>query len=379
MKKLVYIFAALFALAGCHGYIDPEAGPQDDQDIPEEYTSPFTFSADNQAIEADGKDVATLSLKDAYGREMMNDQTININIQDEYGNYLERGTKSVRAIANGVRTYTAIYRGQKSNALSIMAQNRSKYEKYAKKVAIYKITGTGCMYCPSMTKALDAIDEDASAHSVVMAWHGGSTSWIDPFAITYEGFEYDCATVLQKIFAERTGKSMGYPSLVLDLNLAETQRSSSAISKAIWECRAQHPATCGLKMSSRYNQETGKVDIEVELASSTGGQYDVGFSLLLDGEYVADGKEPQGLYNHIVVANSGNFYTYFSDRIAEVGKDQTKKYTYSLSSSTVNISSKISKVTAVAYAIVKGDDGNARIDNIVSAPVGESVDYRLND
>lgn len=384
MKKLFYILAVFFAVSACQGYADPEdPSYKDDEgenvEIPDAYTAPFTLSVDKETIEADGSDQANFSLKDAYDREMLTDMNAlsSINFIDQYGNYLERRSVSVRAIENGYHTYTASYKGVKSNSVQVKAQNREQYEKYYKRVAIYKITGTGCVYCPSMTKALNALDEDAAAHSVQMAWHGG-TSWDDPFALYFPNSTYDCALVLQDIFSRRTGKTLGFPSLVLDLDDAVTQRSASVISGAIWNQRAEHPATCGLKMSSEYNGETSKVDIDVELTSSTGGSYDVGVALLLDGEYVADGKEEDGIYNHIVISNSGNYYTYFSDRIADVAKDASKSYTFSLGNEGMDLSSKASRISVVAYALVADEEGVARIDNIVSAPLGEDMDYLLN-
>lgn len=384
MKKLIYSLAVLCAAFGCQGTIDPEnsgqQGGEGNGDIPSQYTAPFTLTADKDVIEANGADYANFSLKDAYGREMLTDMDAlsNINIRDEHGNYLERRSVSVRAIENGVHTYTASYKGKESTPVQIKAQNRGLYEKYFKKVAVYKMTGTGCIYCPSMTRALSGLDEEATSHSVIMAWHGG-TDWNDPYTLTFKGYEYDCAVLLLRMFADRSNKSIGFPALVLDLNQVEVQRSSSVISSSIWEQRADYPATSGLKMSSEYNSADSCIDIDVELTTSTGGSYDVGVALLLDGEYYPEGKEEDGMYNHIVVANSGNYYTYFSDKITDLAKDQSKQYSFSLSSSIVDITSKLDKVTVVAYALVKGEDGYARIDNVTDAPVGESVDYILND
>lgn len=383
MKKLMYVFAALAMALGCQGNIDPDDAQQGDEgnmQIPSQYTAPFTLTADKEIIEANGADYANFSLKDAYGREMLTDMAAlsNINIRDQYGNYLERRSVSVRAIENGVHTYTASYKGKESSSVQIVAQNRSLYEKYFKKVAVYKMTGTGCVYCPSMTKALSGLDEEAAEHSVIMAWHGG-TDWHDPYTLTFQGFDYDCAVLLLRMFADRTNKSIGFPTLVLDLDQVEVQRSSSAVSSSIWSQRADHPATCGLKMSSKYNPASRSVDVDVELTTSASGSYDVGVSLLLDGEYYPEGKEEDGMYNHIVVANTGNYYTYFSDKIADLAKGQSKQYSFSLSSSIVDLSSRLDKVTVVAYALVKEEDGYARIDNVTDAPLGESVDYILND
>ena len=64
MKKLLYL-SALALIAACSGTVDPE----DEQVIiPDELTEPFTLSVDKSTVQADGKDVVTFSLKDAYGR-----------------------------------------------------------------------------------------------------------------------------------------------------------------------------------------------------------------------------------------------------------------------------------------------------------------------
>ena len=72
-------------VAACSGQIDPE-NELPIEEIPAEYTAPFTLSVDKTEVEADGKDVVTFSLKDKYDREMLSDkkalQSINI-VSDE--------------------------------------------------------------------------------------------------------------------------------------------------------------------------------------------------------------------------------------------------------------------------------------------------------
>lgn len=372
--------AAMLAAIACSGYVDPQIEePDEEVEIPEEYTEPFTLSVDKTAVEASGSDWVNFSLKDAYDRELLTDNKAlsNVNIFDQNGVYLERRSVKARFIEDGERIFTATYKGKKSNTVTVVAQNRAKYEKFHKNVAIYKMTGTGCPYCPSMTSAIGGLDEEAKAHSVNMNWHGGS-SWDDPYALFFSGSTYDCASMILSIFADRTDMTLGFPTVVLDLAEVVTQRSSSVLSSAIWNLRADYPATCGIKLSSEYNATTGMVDVAAELTSSAGGQYDLGICLLLDGEYFPNGTEENGQYNKIVIANTGNYYTYFSDRIATVAKDASKSYKFSLGNSSISIASKKDKISVVAYALVKGEGGVARIDNVVKAPLGKAIDYQLN-
>ena len=151
--------------ASCSGTVDPEN--QEPVDMPDEFTEPFTLSADKTTVEANGKDVVTFSLKDAYGREMLDDKNTlqGVNITSAEGVRVTRMEKTVSFIANGTYHFTAKYKGKASaNTVEVVAANRAAYEKYHKNVAIYKATATWCGPCAVMTKALNGLNEDAQAH-----------------------------------------------------------------------------------------------------------------------------------------------------------------------------------------------------------------------
>jgi hypothetical protein len=52
MKNFFYLAAAML-VAACSGQIDPE-NQQPVEEIPDEYTAPFTLSVDKTDVEADG-------------------------------------------------------------------------------------------------------------------------------------------------------------------------------------------------------------------------------------------------------------------------------------------------------------------------------------
>ncbi len=370
MKRVLLFASAVFAIFSCSGTVDPEQDGE--QDIPEEFTGPYTLSADKTEVEASGEDYVTFSLKDAYGREMLEDEKIlqSVNITSDQGQRVPRMETKTRFIANGIYTFTAKFKGQASeNTVKVVAKNRGQYEKFHKNVAIYKATALGCGPCAAMTRALEGLNEEAKDHSVELCWHygpqiGGISDW---YAISIPGFLYDCGVMVMSHFG-----GAGVPTVGLDLIEPVTEKSSAAFENAIWNLRADFPATCGIKISTDYNSAAGTIDINAELKSSAGGEYDLGMAVLLNDQIEPQGTNDGGKYTHIVRATTSNFLMY-SGAIRNVGKGETASYEQK-----VPWTGDTKDLSVVAFALVKHGDG-ARIDNIVEVKVGETKDYVYND
>ena len=365
MKKILYI-AAMLAFAACSGTVDPEDEIPQEQ-IPEEFTEPFTLSADKTEVEASGKDVVTFSLKDAYGREMLDDKNIlqGVNITSEEGVRVTRMEKTICFIANGTYHFSAKYKGRVcENTVEIVSRNRASYEKYHKNVGIYKATATWCGPCAVMTRALEGLNEEAKAHSVELCWHGQ-----DELAVTPGGWDYDYGSFVVSYFG-----GQGFPTVVMDLKEKTIENTSGALENVIWNLRAEYPATCGLKLTTEYDADAKVINASAELTSSTGGSYDMGMVLLLNNQIVQGGTNEGGRYSHIVRASTGNFFMYSSESLTKVEKDG--KMTFSQQIPVGNY--KLSDLSVVAFALVP-DGEAARMDNIVEVKAGESADYQLND
>lgn len=363
MKRLlIYMSAILFATA-CSGTIDDS---DNTGDIPEEYVEPFTLSADKTEVAASGSDYVTFSLKDAYGRDLMADKSAlqRINVVSDNGVRVPRMENSARFIANGTYNFTATYMGKEcGEPVEVVAKNRAQYEKYHKNVALYKATATWCGPCANMTKTLKNLNEDAKDHLVELCWH-----FQDAHSLTPAGSEYDCGEIIVDYF-----NGAGVPTVVLDLMEKVIESSTSAIENAIWNIRAEYPATCGIKVSTEYDEESGEISVVAFLKSSTGGRYDMGMALMLNDQIIPSGTNEGGQYSHIVKATTGNFYMY-SDSIMEVAKDSEIFHTWHLDPGTLDIDD----LSVAVFALVE-DGYAARIDNIVEVKVGESVDYVLNE
>ena len=363
MKKTLLYIAAMVLAASCAGTVDPE---DQNQEIPEEYTAPYTLSADVTEVEASGHDYVTFSLKDAYGRDLLTDKKAlqSVNIVSEEGQRITRMEAKTSFIANGTYHFNATFKGQKSeNTVEIVAKNRGKYEKYHKNVALYKATATWCGPCAYMTRAIAGLNQDTKDHIVELCWH-----YQDELAIPSPGTDYDCGTVVVSFFG-----GAGVPTVGLDLLTPISEKSSSTIESAVWNLRAEHPATCGIKLSSEVNSSTGMIDITAELTSSTGGDYDLGMALLLNNQVIPSGTNDDGKYSHIVLATTGNYLMY-STAIQSVAKDGTITFSQSVPAPSYNKND----LSVVAFALTKAENG-ARIDNIVEAKLGETKDYVYNE
>ena len=364
MKKLIFITAALAALSACHG--------TGGEYIPDEYVAPYTLEVDKPTIEASGSDWATFTLKDSYGRDILEDkialQRVNIYAVDASGVAVDRMQTRFRAISDASYTFEASYSGngkieKSANVVTLTAKNRSSYEKYHKNVAIYKATATWCGPCAVMTTALASLDEDAKAHSVELCWHGE-----DELALTLPGSLADCGGMVISYFG-----GAGYPTVVFDAHsMFRGERSGADLSAAIWRIRADYPATCGIKLDTEYDQATSSKRDDAELTSSNGGDYDLGFAVLLNNQIVPGGTNPGQKYEHIVCATTANYYTY-STSISPVGKNQSKSWSLNVPVGNLNVND----LSVVAFAFVRSSNG-ARIDNIVEVKAGESIDYLLN-
>ena len=242
MKKILYIAAAMFT-AACAGTADPD---NQQSGTPDAFTAPFTLSADKEVVEADGKELVTFSMKDAYGREMLDDKRTleGINIKSDKGVRVPRMSKTASFIANGEYEFHATFNGVKTvNTVQVVAHNRAKYEVFHKNVGLFKCTSVSCTACPDLGKTLHELTGDVADHSVVLAIHGDYNG-PDPFALGVGNM--DLGTYLLSYF-----KTRFWPTLIYDLDKAvEGAVPGSVIESDVMARRIDYPATCGIKVSS---------------------------------------------------------------------------------------------------------------------------------
>ena len=366
MKGLVkYLTLCLALLAiGCHGdvndlVVDNQQKPTPD-DTPETQTG-LVISVDKQTIEADGEDFCTFSLK-LDGQELMGDDNTLANVyivHEKSGSRLERYATTFSAVKNGDYSFVATYKGQQSdNSVHVKAVNREKIEPYGQKVMVYDLTGAWCPNCPTMTAGLANVDKMWHDNMVVLAVHNG-----DQWELKYKG--NDLATIMLSIFG-----GGGYPTCVYDLQYQNgTARSPKQIGTIIEDHLAAYPATCGVKIEST-TLVGNTLTIEAAMTSATGGEYELGYAVLLDNQYYGGGTAIDGMYSDIVVSFSNNFLEMTSAKINTVANiERTKSFTVTDLKYT-----DAQNMRVVVFALSKLN-GEVVVDNANVCNVGESADY----
>lgn len=373
MLKRCFIIAALLPAAiiySCSGNVDPEGNGGTDAS-----EGPYTVSVDKTELEADATSVVTFTLKDENGIDLTTADPSGVYFRIEYADggqeYLDRLQRTYSAFDNGTYVFRGVYKGVPSeNTVTVTAVNRSKYEKFHRNVAIYKMTGTWCPNCPSMTAGLNGMEDAVKEHTVILACHGNG-SGDDPYRVVVDpSKDADLGNLMLSTF-----DLLGFPSLVINLNTTLTLRTSSAIEEAVNDQRRNYPATCGIKVEAVCTD--GELSAKATLMSDKGGTYDLECALLLDNQFVATGEEPDGMYHHIVRSYSGDFCSYTSANAVEVAAGDEYEKTFRLSST--ELSSQPENCNIVVYALKRLDDGTTMVDNIVSCPVNGSVDYVYNE
>lgn len=367
MKRIIYILVALAAIS-CSG---SHEGPE----IPEAYTAPYTLSADVDEVEADGVSVVRFSLKDSYGREMLEDRMVraNITIASTDGILVDSKGREVSFIDNGEHVFKARYNARYSNEVTVTSVNRGAYESFYKNIGIFKCTSIDCSACPYFVQSYEEeVAEVYRNHGVLLAFHGDFQG-SDPLGVS------SSAGTLGNYIMASFGMS-SWPSAVFDLHLKMTGTSSSTIEKNINELRVTNPATCGIKVNS-ITFEGKTVNVNVSLKSSKGGEYDLACALVEDGVRYDGGYSYQnsGIYNEVVRCVTGNLLRYDTATLTSVAKDEeiTKTLTMNFSSN-LNESLLEGKYVAV-WAHRKMDNGESIMDNIVTCDYGSTTEYLLND
>ena len=363
-----YILLALATvLIGCHGTPNDLIIEENKNPEPEptpEVQEGLEISVDTNTIEADGSDFATFSLK-LNGVELTSSEEEMSKIyfiHEKSGSRLERYSTTFSTVKNGDYSFIATYRGQQSsNSVQVKAVNREKYEPYSQKILIYDITGAWCSACPSMTAGLENVDEMWKSNMIVLAVHGGG---VDPWLLK-DNEGKDLTYIMLSMFG-----SSGYPNCIYDLQyLNGNARTPSTIGKIIEKHLADYPATCGVKIASTSLVGT-TLTIEAAMTSATGGEYELGYAILLDNQYYDGGTAVDGKYSDIVIARSKNFLAMTEDRITTVADvERTKTFTI-----TNFKQSDVNNIRVVVYALTK-QNGKVYIDNANVCKLGSSADY----
>lgn len=348
-------------MTACAGTHDPE------QDAATGVTAPFTLSVDKAQIESDGKDAATFTITDANGNVLTDAAHIrNASFQivetGEWRTDIGSGDAPnvFTSISDGTYTIKAMYEGEFcENEVTVTSVNRSKYEMFHKNVLIYRFTATWCQYCPSMTEALAKINDFSEEHSIVMEFHGNDQ-------YTFDGIS---------AYANEKYNTVGFPYCEYSLVSGSGKKTVNDIQKNIKSVLVDYPAKTGIKASASVENGTLKVNASVK--ASAAGEYDLALAIVMDDckpSAPADGSPVyEDEYDDVIVGITGNYKAMSGDKF-NLGKGEEKSIVKEIS----NFNSDASRCDVILFTLVRTAEGKTIIDNAVSVPVGETVDYRYN-
>ena len=354
-----FAMVATFSMVGCE-----ESETEDDGAV-------YTITADRQTIEADGVDKVTFTVTDQNGVDITADKSMakKIFLFEETTGTTYKGERTFSSYRNGTFTFYAKVKGATTqNKVTITAQNRKLYEKYQHKVCVFQCTGTWCVNCPSMTKALHGLCEGIFGDNIILlAAHGSQRTTKDPYAVAW-GDNGDLGSEFLTRFS-----FPGYPYAVYDLAQGSGNRAEAQINPIIEKLLVETPATCGIKISKAEIDNEGNVKIEASIKSQNGGTYDLAYAVLVDNQPQKGGFEE--VYNDVIAAVSENFFELSETSKVTLKADEECTKTWELKVNPVEgVEFKTSDYKVVVFA------HNAEtkiIDNANICAANSSVDYLL--
>lgn len=359
LKKLILLAcAAMFS--ACSGNTDP------DDITPLGPTEPYTLSADKTSIESDGKDAVTFTITDANGLILTGEQYIaktSFYVEETkewYSGLVLSNPNVFNSITDGTFTISAMFEGSYcENTVTVSSKNRKDYEVFHKNVAIYRLTGTWCGYCPSMTEALKNVNNFTKEHSVIFQFHNA-----DEFAIPYSSSQ-DLAGALLSRFG--SGDS-GLPFCVYSLYEGSGDRKISDIQNFVKKQLYDNPAITGIKASADYTGN--KLTIQASVKASKAGKFDFGTAILKDKCIPRSSSSTESVYNDVVVSISGNYFAMSTDAFdLKANQEQTIIKTFDIEDLTN---------CRIALFTLTESGNKTLIDNVVVLKAGESIDYLYN-
>lgn len=381
MKRLLYLASIAF-LCSCSGAgtADPVTPPATGEEGGDALKEGYYIYVDKATIEADGKDIATFTVKDHEGNVVSTEDNIGtrkiwyVNVADD--TRLDAYSTGLTSIVDGEYEFAALYNNVKTlNTVKVKVQNRARYEVFHKNVAIFKITGTWCPNCPSMTTTLDALGEDADEHSIVLACH-----WNDgAYSVVYGETSLDLgASAALHVNPELD--VLGAPSNVYDLAVHSDVRTVSGVTKEIMQRRIDCPAATGISISSVV-MDGSDLKVTASVKASKAGDYDLTCAVLADNVNAGGQGSKDGLYHHMVIAiDQTNFMNMKNETRFSLKADEeyTREFVFPFGDN-VPGADMLENLSAVVLSLKKDASGKTIVDNSAHCAYGSAAGYVYNE
>lgn len=364
MKTLKYLSIAISALAmmavatmnsscsssGTGGDPDPDK---------------ISLTVDNQTIKNDGVEIATFTVKLNGTTDVTSNATIT--------NTTDNSTVSGAAFSStqvGTYKFKATYNGIESDEVTVEVKEESgpvePEKEFYRKVALFRVTSTGCTWCPTLDRSLEKIETvDLPDKTTHMAIHGLFQSPVDPFAYAYYS---DVRTKLGL-----SGTTL--PMCSIDMRTTMTTEGQYLL--YIQTFANDYKATTGFSVESSVGNN--KVNVTVKVKATKTGTYNLGLAIIEDGLKAAQidkGVTVSGyIHNNVLRGLINNNVLGVDLGEIQAGEEVTKEYSFDLNSVTIG---DIQNCRLMVYTS-EVKSGKRVINNSAYAAIEGETPYRYAD
>lgn len=367
MKKILNIFAAfaLFAgLAGCSGSDEPDPVVNDGK---------LTLNADKTSIAATGADKVTFQVM--LGNTDVTKSASIYLVERDGTTVREKQSSAVFGSRDaGSFVFEAQYThdGVKmtSERVEITVTPSDLKEVFYRKIFAQYFTSVGCHNCPNMYTALKNLDQAYKDRLVIGAFHTNYQSITDPMFL-----EITAKYMIEIVFQS------GLPGCFLDLrpdtncySVTPVQTTMEHIDRVLKD----YPATCGVKIDSKYDESKGQVRVTFTVKASLTNEYRI-LPFLVEDKIIA-GQDTSGTWDNNYEHNNAVRLSLSSqlvgDRLNTIEKDAeaTKSYTFNIQEGWNPENLRI-----VVCVLDTTDGVNFCGNNSATCGINESIDYAYNE
>lgn len=361
MKKFfntIAILSCFVLLAGCSG---------SNGETPEE-GGKLSLHADKTSIKANGADKVTFTVlqgkTDVTSRARIymiqrNDATVDEKqASAQFGSRTE-GTFVFEARLDNNGTM------ERTESVTITATGKEE-EIYHRNILGMYFTSIGCHNCPQMNSVIKNLDQKYLDHLVVTTFHTDFSGVSDPMT-----------TSLTQDYMINVLYLSGLPQFCLDVRPGTQCYGLTTLKTTIENIEntlIDYPAVCGVKIESKYDASTKKVNVNFTVKAAVANEYRILPFIVEDGfVYSQAGADDNYVHDNVVRMSLAS--QLIGDRLGTIEKDAeaTKHYSFNVKDgwNPDNL--------RVVVTILDTADGITFIgNNSAQCGINETIDYAYN-
>ena len=362
----IVMILCLSMLSSCSGSSDETENGGTDDGI-------LRITADNTAIQADGVEKVTFTVK-LGTKDVSNESTMNLILVKESGE--ENMDYSVRAFSTsvpGTYVFKARYYEGKSivseNEVTVQATSVSGGVSFYHKLLGMQFTSVGCQACPALSTTLKAIQTEQPGRLAVASFHMDFGGVTDPMS----------TAATNNYRTNILGNFSGLPRFFYNMRKGTKEMISikSQIEKELQNELSNYPASCGVAIESVHNAADRTVMVTAKITSNVTNTYRCLIYLVEDGiKYTQMNGGNDYTHNNVVravVSTSLNGDRFNGE--VKAGTEATMQRSCQLEPGW-----NVDNMRVIVSMLTTLDGGKTyTCNNVNECKLGESADYLYNE